>query len=403
VDILFRKAPAVRFPRRVTAAVAVAALLTTGLAGCSSDDDQAAAPADVMIGADLAASSPTDAAYGRALQLRIDQINSSGVLGQRRLRLSVLDNRSDPTVSLRNISAFADNPAVAAVVSGYCSACISNAYKTINEKKVPTIALAPANQVAQPVQDRRFIFKLGPNSGDSAAALVGALKADRVSAKAFVKKVGVLSTDDDYGTGAKAAFTSEAAKAGLQIPSSVTVKSSATDITQAVGTLADSEPDALVFLVGPDQAALAATSAKAAGFAGKIYYDAAAAGDLFIPQEAEAATEGAKMVFTQTLAIDDVIATTPAKAARKQWFRDYTSRYGTYNGVAALAADAVNVLADAIARNGTDRVAIRDAVETAQLDGISGAIRLTPDNHSGLMPQALTLLVARSGRWRLAS
>ena len=31
------------------------------------------------------------------------------------------------------------------------------------------------------------------------------------------------------------------------------------------------------------------------------------------------------------------------------------------------------------------------------------AIRITPDNHSGLMPQALTMLVARSGRWRLAS
>ena len=38
------------------------------------------------------------------------------------------------------------------------------------------------------------------------------------------------------------------------------------------------------------------------------------------------------MVFTQILAIDDVIATTPAKAARKQWFRDYTSRYGSYSG-----------------------------------------------------------------------
>jgi len=30
-----------------------------------------------------------------------------------------------------------------------------------------------------------------------------------------------------------------------------------------------------------------------------------------------------------------------------------------------------------------------------------GPIRLTPANHSGLMPQALTVLVARGGRWRL--
>jgi branched-chain amino acid transport system substrate-binding protein len=42
-------------------------------------------------------------------------------------------------------------------------------------------------------------------------------------------------------------------------------------------------------------------------------------------------------------------------------------------------------------------------IETSQFDGLSGAIRLTPDNHSGLMPQALTLLVVRSGRWRLTT
>ena len=41
-------------------------------------------------------------------------------------------------------------------------------------------------------------------------------------------------------------------------------------------------------------------------------------------------------------------------------------------------------------------------LETSQLDGLSGPIRMTPDNHSGLMPQALTTLVARGGRWRLA-
>ena len=52
---------------------------------------------------------------------------------------------------------------------------------------------------------------------------------------------------------------------------------------------------------------------------------------------------------------------------------------------------------------GADRARIREIVETSQRDGLSGPIRLTPDNHSGLMPQALTLLVARSGRWRLAS
>jgi branched-chain amino acid transport system substrate-binding protein len=158
-----------------------------------------------------------------------------------------------------------------------------------------------------------------------------------------------------------------------------------------------------MILVGPEQAGLAATAARAAGFTGRLYFDAAAAGDLFIPQDAAAASENATMVFTQTLVIDDVVATTPAKAARKQWFRDYTSRYGSYSGVAAFAGDAADLIADGVAQAGTDRARVRDILETSQIDGLSGPIRITPDNHSGLMPQALTLLVARSGRWRLAS
>jgi branched-chain amino acid transport system substrate-binding protein len=216
------------------------------------------------------------------------------------------------------------------------------------------------------------------------------------------RKVALLHTDDYYGTDAKARLDAKLRDVGITVTSVASIKPTATDITQAVGTLADSEPDALVFLVGPEQAALAATAAGTAKFTGRLYFDAAAAGDLFIPQEASAATENATMVFTQTLAIDDVVATTPAKAARKQWFRDYTSRYGSYSGVAAFGADAVTLIADGVAQAGTDRVRVRDILETSQIDGLSGPIRITPDNHSGLMPQALTLLVARSGRWRLA-
>jgi branched-chain amino acid transport system substrate-binding protein len=386
----------VRFSRRAPAVV-VAALLATGLAGCTSDDEPADAVNQVVIGADLASGSTVDTAYARALTLRVEQLNASGVLGNTKLTLRIVDNGSDATTSLRNIAAFGDDPTVAAVITGNCSECVIGATKTIIDKRLPTIALAPADTVAAPVLERKYTFKIGPNSADSASALVSAMRL------AGVKKVGVLHADDEYGRGARAAFEAETGKTTVKALAPIAVKATATDVSQAVGTLAGAKPDALLFLVGPDQAGLAATSAKAAGYKGQLYFDAASAGDLFISQKAAEATENATMIFTQTLAIDDVIATTPAKATRKQWFRDYTSRYGSYSGVASLAADAVDVIGDAVVRVGKDRVALRNEIETAQLDGLSGPIRITPDNHSGLMPQALTVLVARSGRWRLAS
>jgi branched-chain amino acid transport system substrate-binding protein len=385
----------VRPTRRLTATAVVPVLLATGLAGCTSDKNSGDKQ-QIIIGADLASGADNDIAFARALQLRVEQINESGRLGDKQLVLRIQDNRSDPTSSLRNISTFADDPSVAAVVTGDCDECVIGAANTINNKDIPTIALAGADQISEPVSDRRWLFKLGPNASDSTAVLTAELQRTRI------KKVAVLATQDRYGTDALAALQGELAKAGLPAPATQRVKPNSSDISTTVATLTEGDPGALVVLTGPDQAVLAATSARAAKYTGKLYFDAGAAGDLFLPRDASAAMEGSTMVFTQILAIDDVISTSPAKAVRKQWFRDYTSRYGTYSGVAAYAADAADLIADGVARAGTNRGEIRDILETSQTDGLSGTIRLTPDNHSGLMPQSLALLVARSGRWRLA-
>ena len=387
-----------RLPRLATASVVASTLLLAGLTGCTSDDGGSGGGSDtIVIGADLDNSSTVDIAYGRALRLRIEQENASGRLGNKKLVLRAQDNRADPATSLRNLNAFAGDPAVAAVVMGSCDNCVVEAARTIGTKKIPTVALAAADEVAQPIADRQYVFKIGPNSADSAATMVAELR------RAKVPNAAILYSDDLYGHGGEKALTAELAKANIPLTLSRSVKPTATDVSQAVGTLVEAKPAALLVLTGPDQAALAATSAKAAAFDGRLYFDAAAASDLFIPKAAAAATTSATMVFTQILAIDDVIATTPAKASRKQWFRDYISRYGSYSGVASFAADAVDLIAAAVARVGNNHDQIRTILETSQIDGISGPIRLTPANHSGLMPQALTLLVARAGRWRLAS
>ena len=75
-----------RLSRHATVWVAASTLLMAGLAGCSSDDSPGAG-GTIVIGADLNNSSAVDTAYARALQLRIDQINTSGQLGRRKLEL----------------------------------------------------------------------------------------------------------------------------------------------------------------------------------------------------------------------------------------------------------------------------------------------------------------------------
>ncbi|MFF0469761.1 ABC transporter substrate-binding protein [Micromonospora zamorensis] len=387
--------------RSATIAALASAVVATTLTGCQfGGAEQDTSP--IVIAADLelsGAAAPVGRAYQRALELKRDQLNSSGALNNRKIELKVKDNRSDSAESLRNIVDFSSDSQVSAIIMGGCNECAVGAVGTINEKRIPTIALAASGAIASPVAERRYVFKLGPNAVDSAAALTTELRRNNL------RKVGMLVSDDDYGREGATALRSELVKAKITLREQK-VKTTDTDVSQQVRQLTSGKPDALVFWTPPEQASLAATSASQTTFRGSLFFDAGAAGDLFLG-EAARATERATLIFTQTMVIDDVIATTPAKAARRQWFQDYTARFGGYNGSSSFAADAMQLIADAELRAGgeigkVDRDGLRDVLETSQMDGLSGPIRMTPDNHSGLMPQALTTLVARNGRWRLA-
>jgi branched-chain amino acid transport system substrate-binding protein len=387
--------------------VFASAVLAATLTGCQFIGTQLIGTqqsnGDVVIGADLelsGAAAPLGTAYQHALELKVQQINDSGVLGARKVRLQVKDNRSDPTQSMRNVAALTSDPAVSAIIMGSCDACAVGAAKTVNDKQVPTIALAAATAVTNPIADRRYMFKLGPNAADDAAAIATELR------RRGVKKVALLHTDDAYGQESVDTLTGELSKAGIKLSGAQSVKTTDTDVSHAMNLLAATRPDAVVVWTPAEQAMLAATAAQQSAYSGALLFDARAAGNLFLGAGARA-TDNATMVFTQTMVIDDVIATTPAKAARKQWFNAYTARFGGYNGFSSFAADAVQLITDAVVRAGgsagaSSRNSVRDILETSQMDGLSGPIRMTPDNHSGLMPQALTMLVARNGRWRLA-
>lgn len=388
--------------RSASIAVLASAVLATTLTGCEiGGEPQDTSP--IVIAADLelsGASAPIGKVYQRALELKVEQLNSSGALGGRKIELKVKDNRSDAAESLRNINDFSSDSRVTAIIMGGCNECAVGAVRTIGEKRIPTVALASSGEVTEPVAERRYVFKLAPNAADSAAALTTELT------RRNIRKVAVLHSADKYGQEGLAALNSEFAKAGIKLGRAESARTTDTEVSTQIDSLVDKKPEALIVWTPPEQAALAATTARQRRYAGALFFDASAAGDLFLGASARS-TERATLIFTQTMVIDDVIATTPAKAARRQWFQEYTARFGGYNGYSSFAADAVQLIADAELRAGgepgtVDRSALRDVLETAQLDGLSGPIRMTPDNHSGLMPQALTTLVARGGRWRLA-
>jgi branched-chain amino acid transport system substrate-binding protein len=378
-------------------AMGVAAAVLLAAAGCTSPGD-AADTTELVVAASLELTGPSadvGAAHERGLRLKMEQLNSSGLLHGRRLRLVVEDNQSNPATAEGQTAKFAADRAVTAIVMGRCSECAIQSAPTANDKAVPLISLAPASAVTTPPESRRFVFKIGPNAADDARALVTEM------GRAGVRTLGLISSKDAYGDDGRDAMTREAAKAGIAVSGTGRFQNDLTDLKAAAPAATTARPSAVAIWSAPGQAGQVAAAVREAGHRGALFLDSGTAGSLFLTGPATA-IDGASVVFPQTLAMDDVIATTPAKAARKQWFEDYTSRYGGYHGHSSFAADALTLIVAAVNRVGRpDRGKVRDALESMEADGLSGPIRLTPANHSGLMPQALTVLVARGGRWRL--
>lgn len=406
------------------AAVAGAALASLALTGCGVLPRADARPAPVVIAADLELSGP-GAAVGtvlhRALELRVEQVNSQGLLPGRELRLVVRDNGSSHAAAVDNLAELAADEQVSLIVTGGCARCVAEAAPALEEAGVPTISLAFGEIVAEPVTERRYVFQVAPRARDTAELLVA--EAVRLG----LRRIALVTADTGgYSREAARELAAAAEAVGLDLVASehVGAEADAEQLRQIAARLSQWQPEpigiplglpgqarperleAVVLWAPTETASQLALALRQAGWRGQLLLDASAAGSLFLTNDdpQRDALAGARLVFTETLVIDQAIAGSPAKAARQGWWRDYVARYGGYDAHSSFAADAIGLLVAAVSRTGsTDRDQLRDTIEATSLDGLSGPIRFTPDSHSGLQPMALTVLVAAGDRWRLAN
>ncbi|GID32198.1 ABC transporter substrate-binding protein [Paractinoplanes brasiliensis] len=381
-------------PLALTAATLAAA------AGCAADETPAGSGEEIVVGASLELSGPTASigtAYQKALELKAAQLNQSGTLGGRRIKLVVRDNRTDNNTSVTNVNALIKNEKADALIVGACSACGLAAVPAITENKVPAIALASASALTTPVAERAYVFKISPNPAQDADVIVAELKRKNVG------RVGLISVNNVYGQDGQSSVTEAAGKAGIRIVAAEQFGQADTSMTVQVSKVLAGKPEAVVVWAVSPAAGTVVKALRDARYPGPIYLDAGAGAELFI-KGAGAAAEGTNMVFPKVLATEDIDTGTPAGKARKAWVEDYRKANGDYSGFASFAADALQSIADAVGRAGGDANGpkLRDELEKGQFDGVSGPLRFSAEEHSGLQPAALGILTVKQGRWTLA-
>ncbi len=390
---------------RAVGALAALALMVTGCAADENKDNDnkdTQRPGAISIGADIELSGPAGVqgyAYASALRLTADRINKRGLrIGGKKVLVGVAlrDNKSDPTESVQVAKSIIADKKSVAIIGGGSTPTTMSIVDTVEAGRIPTISMGSSGAIVNPIDKRRYMFKTPANTDAIIQVMLDAFD------KQGVRKIGFLSVDNAYGDAGLAGMTA-AAKAGkVQLVGKERFGPTDKDFTVQVTKLAAKKPDAIVVWAVPPGAGIAAQNIKQAHFGGKVFFDAGAGAELFL-KGAGADAEGMYMVHPQVLAGDQLTGADPRSAAAKAFYTDFRGVFKSFSGFASYAADALNLIVAAMQKaDSLDRDKIRDALETLQFTGATGSYSFGPDNHGGVRPDSLKLLVVKGGKWTLA-
>jgi branched-chain amino acid transport system substrate-binding protein len=217
-----------------------------------------------------------------------------------------------------------------------------------------------------------------------------------------IKRIASIAPNNAYGETGIRGFALAAQKGGLTIVGTERYEENAKDMSAEVSRIVKTNPQAIIVGGLMPSAGYLAKNITESGYKGRVYFDGGAGSDLFV-QGAGKYSEGMFMLTTSIVAVNHITATTPSVLAQKEFFAEYTQRTGTFSGYAAYAADALNLLIEAIRdAKSTDRQKIRDALEALSYDGLSGSYKFSSTSHGGASADGMTILVVRKGGWVLA-
>ncbi|GIG56112.1 branched-chain amino acid ABC transporter substrate-binding protein [Longispora fulva] len=377
------------------------------LAGCTTtrQDSPDTFDGEIVVGVDLELTGPA-AEIGtvnlRALQITADRINETGVkVGAKhmRIRLAVRDNGSDPTRAAQEARNLADDDHAAAIIGAGTTPVSLGIIGATEALRVPTVSLGASDALVTPLAERRYTFKVAPNAGDVAEAVVD--NARRLGAR----RVGVLTASSAYGDlvtrALTPAITARAAE-GMRIVRTERFAEDGTDVADRWAAVLAANPDTVVIGALMPGAGRAIAAVRASGFTGKVFLDPTAGADNLLAGQNRADAEGMYMVHPAVLD-PYAIANSQTAIAQHQFRKKYVEKYDYFSGLAPNAYDALYLVTEAIASaGGTERDRIRDMLEHTTYYGIAGNYSFTSSNHGGMRPDTLALFVVRNGGWARA-
>jgi branched-chain amino acid transport system substrate-binding protein len=312
------------------------------------------------------------------------------------LKIVIYDDASDETKAVLAAKKLIDEDKVTAIVGTTLSGTSLAILDTVQKAEVPLVSCAAAIKIVEPVAERKWVFK----TPQSDFLIVGVL-VDYLKAKGLTK-VGWLNVDYAFGQLGWIEFEKAAQKAGLTVVANEKFGQKDVDMTAQLTRVKAANPQAVVIWSIPPSASVATKNAADLGMTMPMFQSHGIGNKAFI-QLAGPASNGVVFPAGKLLVVEQLPDADAQKGVLLAYAQEFEGKYGPRNTFGGHAWDAVQLVAKALEKAGTDRAGVRAAIEgTRNFVGITGVFDFSATDHNGLDRRAVTMIQISDGQWRPA-
>lgn len=340
----------------------------------------------VNIGVILPMTGP-GAAYGRqvweGIQLCREQINRTGGVGGKTVKLLLEDDQTEPRVGVSTARRLIDIHNVRVII-GALASNVTLAVAPVAER-AHVVLMCPGSSSDKISQAGDFVFRIAPTDSYD-----GVFLAEVASDRLRLRRVAVLYLNNEFGAGLQATFASHFLERGGDIVFSEGFLQGATDFRSQLGKVNVAAADGLFLIANTAENVVVLRQMRELGLRCKVF----APSTFNDPNILKLVPEAAEGVIFSAAGFAGI-----AKEKEVQDFLGlFKKRYGREpTSFAAYGYDALKVLAAVLSKDGDDSTRIKEALyQVRDFPGASG--RMTFDKNGDAQRQ-LSVFVVRDGRF----
>lgn len=301
--------------------------------------------------------------FKKSVEMGMDLIDQKGGVLGKQLKVVVGDSKGDPKESSTLAQKYTSDEKIVAEIGDFTSTCCLAAQPIYDQ--VGMVQLSPTSSHPDFAKGSKYSFGIvGTQAGE------GPFMAMMTNEHGF-KKVAVLYINNDWGIVTNQYYSEALSQYGIEVVGREFYFDGERDFTAVLTKLKDSNPDMLFIASMYNDGALINKQKQKLGWDIPVL----GPGSLYSPKLIELGGDAVEGLYTTV-----VFHPKNPKPEVQAFVSEFEKRYGaTPNMFAAVAFDAINLLADAIERAGsTDRDAIRETLAaTKDFPGVTGKITFT--------------------------